>query len=1058
MRFKNQSSKLLSITKSKAKMHEFGLDEEHHIRLTESPSKLLLMTIGILGDLCREELSLEKNVEVYEQRKSELRNVAKYFDALIGSKLQTDYEYYLCLLGAASYYLADMPGSASVLSKKLEHSRTQLTQSGIEFLLEYIIRLHEPLQVGIFPKENIRYKQNPEQIPLPDLDIFMSVFSKLGHFFDMQGNDDFNEADENARFLSLTNELQEYFFENGSDRELLLAQISAATIQKRLKNSTKILLPIYTGLNWDVWVDASRKPTFIKELWPAQRLLGDAGVFNGKSAVIQLPTSAGKTKSAELIIRSSFLSGRATVAVIIAPFRSLCREISSSLSLAFAGEEVLVNQLNDVPQIDDFDVELFSQLFGKAEETLSETPTIVVATPEKLVYLLRHKPELAGAISLVIYDEGHQFDTGARGVTYELLLTSLKRELREQTQHVLISAVLSNAKSIGDWLYAGDGSVVNGAECLSTERSIAFASWRRGRGQFHYVEPFNINEEQFFVPRVMESLELPKQGSETVQRYFPPKDDKSLVAAYLGIKLSEHGPVAVFCGQKSSVIKICREVLKPLERIEQLDDPIRYSDQDEIQKIGRLSELHLGSSSVVTKAIKRGVLPHSANIPNGLRLSVEYAMEHGLGRCVVCTSTLAQGVNLPIKYLVVSGVFQGEKLISTRDFHNLLGRAGRAGKHTEGSIIFADTELFDGRLGSKRRQWAQMNNLLDPSQSESCLSSLLTLVQPFVDDPFNIDPIKQIQSPEKYERLSIQAAERQGIDITGLLRQMQQRVGYIESLESYLLANLVSDEMLDGEALIELCYGTFAYNLASDTEKEKLVQVFKMVAERVKQIEVEKRPCFGKALLGINELQFLEGWLVDNIEALDEDSDVLGTLESLWPVIENLGMNNSLGKLIGENAPLLVAKQWCSGVSYNEILLQANRDDFKFRAGSQQRKLKIENITDICDGALGYEAMLIVGACADLIESLFGNQLLADSVHNLQLSLRIGLSDQLAKELYAIGLADRAVASMVSDRLVKSGADVSEFGKRLAEVHRGVIEPELNNFPSVFRESIYSVR
>ncbi|MEI8617720.1 DEAD/DEAH box helicase [Pseudoalteromonas sp. B193] len=174
----------------------------------------------------------------------------------------------------------------------------------------------------------------------------------------------------------------------------------------------------------------------------------------------------------------------------------MCREITDSLNAAFKDEEVLVNQLNDVPQIDEFDIALFSQLF-ETNEAITPSPSIVVATPEKLVYLLRHKPELAEAISLVIYDEGHQFDTGSRGVTYELLLTSLKQKLRSDTQHLLISAVLSNAASIGDWLYAGEGEVVNGAECLSTERSVAFSSWRTGLGQFHYVEPLNLIQKSF---------------------------------------------------------------------------------------------------------------------------------------------------------------------------------------------------------------------------------------------------------------------------------------------------------------------------------------------------------------------------------------------------------------------------------------------------------------------------------------------------------------------------------------------------------------------------------
>lgn len=109
--------------------------------------------------------------------------------------------------------------------------------------------------------------------------------------------------------------------------------------------------------------------------------------------------------------------------------------------------------------------------------------------------------------------------------------------------------------------------------------------------------------------------------------------------------------------------------------------------------------------------------------------------------------------------------------------------------------------------------------------------------------------------------------------------------------------------------------------------------------------------------------------------------------------------------------------------------MQANKKAFRFRAGSQQRKLKLENIIDICDSALGYDVMLIVGACADIIESLFGRQLLADSVRELQLALRIGLSHNIAKELYAIGLADRVVALAVADRIAKSEREVSEHGK-----------------------------
>lgn len=1054
MRFENKSSKLLSITKSKAKMYEFGLDEEHHIHLTESPSKLLLMTIGILGDLCREELSTEKNTELYELRKLELRNVARYFDALIHSKLQGEYDYYLCLLGAVSYYLADMPGSSAVLSRNLAQYRYPLTESGVEFLLEYVLNFHDrPREVYVNTHDS-RNNKLPRVIKILATRVFSNVPNYLNDYFYSEEPNDFSIEGQHSLIENLVENIIKYFSEVGSDRELLVAQMLAAVLKRRISNSTKSLLPKYSGLDWSNWFHVAQKSTFIRELWPAQRLLGEAGVFKGKSAVVQLPTSAGKTKSAELIIRCSFLSERSSVAVIIAPYKSLCREISDSLSLAFKDENVSVNQLNDVPQIDEFDVKFLSQLFENFEDE-SVSPSIVVATPEKLVYLLRHNPDLAEAISLVIYDEGHQFDTGSRGVTYELLLTSLKQKLRPETQHVLISAVLSNAASIGEWLYAGEGAVINGSECLSTERSVAFSSWRRGLGQFHYVEPLNPNSEEFFVPRVLESFPIPLSGRERIQKYFPNKSDKTSIAAYLALKLSQLGPVAVFCGTKSTVASICKLIVAVNERLPELPIPRTASDTQEIDKIANLASMHLGPNVPLVRAIEKGVLPHSAGIPNGLRVAIEYAIEHGLGQCVICTSTLAQGVNLPIKYLVVSGVFQGLNRISTRDFHNLLGRAGRSGKHTEGSIIFTDTELYDERRSSKRWHWDQMRSLLDPSQSEHCSSSLLALVQPFQNDQLGVDPIKFLEFPDKYQGLVKKAIVRQGDVHKHLLEQMDSRRAYIKSLESFVLANADARDLIDSEIITALYTQTFAYSLASDDEKQKLAHVFNFVASRVNLIEPQKRSYYGKALLGLEELGIIEKWLHENIEALSERIEALELLETLWGVIKELASNNSLGKLIGGDFDLVIAKLWCSGVSYYEILEQAKLAKVKFKAGTQERELTIENIIDICDRSLGYDAMLIVGACADLLENIYDKPEIAEAIRQLQTSLKTGLLDELAIWLYSRGVADRIIAKDIMNTLKITEQSLGALDESIFEEFKGEITQRLSQYPSVFYNSVY---
>jgi hypothetical protein len=104
-------------------------------------------------------------------------------------------------------------------------------------------------------------------------------------------------------------------------------------------------------------------------------------------------------------------------------------------------------------------------------------------------------------------------------------------------------------------------------------------------------------------------------------------------------------------------------------------------------------------------------------------------MREDLVRFVICTSTLAQGINLPIRYLIVTSIYQAGEQIKVRDFHNLIGRAGRSGMHTEGSVIFADPIVYDKRRSRKDSwRWNRVKVLLDPARSEECVSSLFKLV------------------------------------------------------------------------------------------------------------------------------------------------------------------------------------------------------------------------------------------------------------------------------------------------------------------------------------------
>ena len=205
--------------------------------------------------------------------------------------------------------------------------------------------------------------------------------------------------------------LRHFFHANGSPRELLYADVIGAVCALKLRNAARTILPPASGLDMELWRPALAKPRFPIELWPAQQRIANAGVLEGRSAVIQMPTSAGKTRATELIIRSAFLSRRARLAVIVAPYRSLCHDIRGDLVTAFNGEDIRLDEASDSYQ---FDLIL---------DALFAVDSVLIVTPEKLLYMLRRAPDLAERIGLVIYDEGHQFDGMTRGPTYELLLS-----------------------------------------------------------------------------------------------------------------------------------------------------------------------------------------------------------------------------------------------------------------------------------------------------------------------------------------------------------------------------------------------------------------------------------------------------------------------------------------------------------------------------------------------------------------------------------------------------------------------------------------------------------
>ena len=1036
MKPKRKSQTVLKITQSQAKMFEYSVPPEAHIELKGDPAELFSLTIGMLGDTAAR---INRTEVSPDDESNNLEFSARFFNAYLEGKFRDNTDAYLLLLASAAFYLSHVPGSSIVLARKVSADTLDLEGYGLEHLLLWLLlgaRGAFTVAIeGVFAKE------------------IQDCATTLAGYYTGTVDPD--------KCLSSALKLRKAGYDRGSPRQLLFADICVALIHLRIQNSARRCLPLYSKLPPNNWVDALKKRDFLQELWPSQQLLGEKEVYAGASAIVQMPTSAGKTRATELVIRSSFIAGRTSLAVIVAPFRALCHEISDAFKEAFRSESVSVDELTDVLQ-PDFDFEF---LLSENFEILTQK-RILIVTPEKLLYVLRHTPELADSIGLIIYDEGHQFDSGTRGVTYELLLTSLKRRIPKDAQIVLISAVISNAEAIGSWLLGENPTIATGLNLSPMQRRVAFAGWSKILGQLHFMEEDALETEDFFVPRLL-SQETLKKGGKGAGQPFPKKDDSNSIALYLGIKLASQGSVAVFCGLKATVSKICEVVVDAYDRKLSLPKPLDFSDKEELTKLSRLYGANLGTGASVSRAAMLGILSHNGNTPHGIRLAAEYAMKEGDAKFIVCTSTLAQGVNLPIRYLIVTSVYQGGERIKVRDFHNLIGRAGRAGMHVEGTILFADPKIYDGK-GSRKDSWRfpQAQQLLNSQNSEPVTSSIQRLFDPFKSKNgkpavAQIDLVKLAHwyvsdKTGLQDALITFANESADSDITAdaHISQAHRQFKIFAAIESYLMAHW--EVAAEDSRSQELAEGTLAYALVSDEQKNQLVELFGILAEHIRTAvpDAESRMVFARTLQGVTTNIELEKWVIEQFETLKQNESHENLLQILWPVISEGIENNTFQKIDKPEAILEAALWWINGASFEVILSKLNQKDAKIIRGTQKRKLTVEQIVDLCEGAFGYDGALRIGAIADLLASHDTDdeegQVLVENLGELHKRFKYGLPNTSAIALYECGFADRVVAQSLSNIVGGSLLTRSATILRLTEQQQAVSQI-LEGYPKYFQ-------
>ncbi len=487
-----------------------------------------------------------------------------------------------------------------------------------------------------------------------------------------------------------------------------------------------------------------------------------------------------------------------------------------------------------------------------------------------------------------------------------------------------------------------------------------------------------------------------------------------------------------------------------------------YVADDEHEKIAQLIKENYGQENLYYEAALKGVFTHHGGISNGIRIATEYAMKKNLIRCIVCTSTLAQGVNLPIRYLIISSLYQAQEKIKVRDFHNLIGRAGRAGLYTEGTILLSETFVYSRRRISKAK-WRGYLEMLDSRNSESCLSQFLLLVQPVslevsykttVLYDFYELVLDRYNHAERYKRavatLLEQFEEKYPLKLFTLKSAINRVNRSLDALESYLLSFLTKDNEQDLDLLVSSTYGYF---LANEEEKERMRTIFSAVRAYLLETlnNTDKRAVFSRTLLGIKQLLELEKWVVENSVELINCETTSEILEIIVPKLVEYSENKCLKAVITKSEILGIANMWISGMSYKQILEYATEKNVKIIRRKKEVEIQLGEIIDICDDGFGYASTLIINAISELLrynyeESEDSCKLIAE----LSKQMRYGLPTKKSIIIYESGFADRVISLKLAAELRGIRIKTKKHFQRVSKKRREDLLKVLTGFPKIF--------
>jgi helicase len=382
-------------------------------------------------------------------------------------------------------------------------------------------------------------------------------------------------------------------------------------------------------------------------LYPPQVEAFKSGVLGGKNLILAIPTAAGKTLVAEVCMLRSILKNNGTCLYVV-PLRALASEKYEDFRKKYAPLGVSVG-------IATGEYDLPGNKLARYQ--------ILIATSEKVDSLLRMRARWLGeSLSVAVLDEIHYIQDPSRGPTLEIVAARL-RQVNPELQLLALSATISNGEELAAWL---------DADLISSDwRPVPLLEGIYSENKLFYSD---------FTTRVLAG----KKSNPIEPLVIDTIDDR--------------GQILVFVNSRRSTRTVAHSLAPAVQR------RLSPGDKESLQVLARAVEGVLSEPTQLCRdlahVVRSGVAFHHAGLHREQRKLIENAFRSNSVKVICATPTLAAGVNLPARRVVVrdwhryqSG--RGSQPIPIFEYKQFAGRAGRPGYDTTGEAILVAKKQGD---------------------------------------------------------------------------------------------------------------------------------------------------------------------------------------------------------------------------------------------------------------------------------------------------------------------------------------------------------------------------